>query len=192
MLTLQRISEHFAAAVFSIQQSRPFDAVCLITSGCICALSDAIMRKIAIDEPSEACCHLMGRTITGRQLGHPGYGISVGSFATQSETLEIHTPELSIARTAVLDYFQSPQQRRLDKIFSWDEEYILKPTKNMVTFLRMIAREVGLPIIRPHFWLVDSMPTSSYLVRWTLVCYFHRMFWSNYFLYLHSFPKLCR
>jgi hypothetical protein len=52
MLTLQRLSEHFAASAMSIQQSRPFDAVCIIVPGCICAISDAIMRKIAIDEPS--------------------------------------------------------------------------------------------------------------------------------------------
>ena len=33
MLTLQRLSEHFAAALFSVQQSRPVDAVAIITSG---------------------------------------------------------------------------------------------------------------------------------------------------------------
>lgn len=67
----------------SIQQSRPFDAVCIIVPGCICAIADAIMRKIATDEPSAVCCHLMGRTVDGRQLGLSGFGISVGSFATQ-------------------------------------------------------------------------------------------------------------
>ena len=45
--------------------------------------ADSIMRKIAIDEPSEACSHLVGRTAKGRQLGLAGFGISVGSFATQ-------------------------------------------------------------------------------------------------------------
>jgi len=44
-----------------------------------------------------------------------GFGIGVSTFATQSETLELHTPELAIARTAVLDYFQSPAQTRLGK-----------------------------------------------------------------------------
>ena len=48
MITLQRLIEHFAAAAMSIQQSRPFDAVCIVVPGCICAISDAIMRKIAI------------------------------------------------------------------------------------------------------------------------------------------------
>ena len=105
----------------SIQQSRPFDGVGIVVTGCIAALSDAIIRKLAIDEPSEVCSHLMGKTVTGRQLGHPGFGVGVGSFATQSETIELHSAELSIARTAVLDYFQSPAQRRLQKIFFWEE-----------------------------------------------------------------------
>ncbi len=83
LITLQRLTEQFAAAALSIQQSRPFDAVCIVVPGCIAALADSIIRKLAIDEPSELCSHLMGRTIAGVQLGHPGFGISVGSFATQ-------------------------------------------------------------------------------------------------------------
>ena len=55
----------------------------------------------------------------------PAAAAAVGSFATQSETIEVHYPELSVARTAVLDYFQSPSQNRLEKIFSWEDEFIL-------------------------------------------------------------------
>lgn len=53
LLSLQRIVEHFAAAVVSIQQSRPFDAVCVIIPGAIATISDAIMRQLAQDDPSE-------------------------------------------------------------------------------------------------------------------------------------------
>jgi hypothetical protein len=52
LITLQRIIEHFGAAAMSIQQSRPFDAVCIVVPGCITAIADSIMRKLAIDEPS--------------------------------------------------------------------------------------------------------------------------------------------
>jgi hypothetical protein len=75
--------EHFAAAVMSIQQSRPFDGVCIIVPGCITAIADAIIRRLAQNHPSEVCSHLLGKTVEGVQLGHPGFGISVGSFATQ-------------------------------------------------------------------------------------------------------------
>ena len=83
MLAINRLSEHFSAAAFSIQQSRSFDGVCIVVSGCMVAVADAIMRKIATDEPSVACSQLMGKTIYDQQLGHPGFGVSVGSFATQ-------------------------------------------------------------------------------------------------------------
>lgn len=162
---IQRLAEHFAAAVLSIQQSRPFDGVCIVVSGCMAAISDAIIRKIAIDEPSEACTHLMGKTASGRQLGHPGYGVSVGSFATQSETIESHSPELCVARTAVLDYFQSPAQRRLEKIFSWEENYPLLPGKNLITYLRMVSRDMAFGTSQPHLLLVDGLPIKSLTVR---------------------------
>eukprot|EP01033_Poteriospumella_lacustris_P010457 gene10460-7435_t len=184
MLCLQRVTEHFAAAVLSIQQSRSFDASIIIVNGCLTALADAIMRKVAIDEPSEACSHLMGRSANNRQLGYAGFGISVGSFATQCETLEVHTPELAIAKTAVLDYFQSPQQRRLEKIFTWEENYVLKPNKPLVKYLRMIAKETALAVQRPYQWFLDNNPISSDLFKNypELKCYRDIAFWWKYFL----------
>ena len=83
MLCLQRITEHFAAAALSIQQSRSFDGVCILVLGCLAALADAIMHLLATDEPSEACSQLCGKTVLGRQLGIPGFGISISNFATQ-------------------------------------------------------------------------------------------------------------
>ena len=123
---LHRICEQFAAAAFSIQQTRSFDGVCVVVPGCIAALLDSIMRRRASNHPSEACSHLMGKMKDGRQLGNPGFGISVGTFAEQTETIEVHQPELHVARTAVLDYFQSPSQRRLAKIYSWENHFIMR------------------------------------------------------------------
>lgn len=164
MEVIQRIAEHFGAAAFSIQQSRPFDGVCIVVSGCLAALADAIVRKLAIDEPAEASSHLSGKTVSGRQLGHPGYGISISTFATQSETIESHYPELCIARTAVLDYFQSPAQRRLQKLFTWEVSYELKPTKHLIMYLREVAREMALGTSTPHLLLVDGLPQTSHAV----------------------------
>ena len=102
LLTLQRVIEHFVAATMSIQQSKSFDGTCVIVSGCIAAISDAVIRKVATDEPSEICCQLSGRTLQGTQLGVPGFGIAISTFATQCETIELHNAELSVARTRCL------------------------------------------------------------------------------------------
>lgn len=184
LLTIQRLVEQFASAFFSIHQNRSFDAVGITVTGCMAAISDSIFRQIAIDEPSEACCHAVGRTVDGRQLGLPGFGIGVGTFAAQCETIEIHSAELCIARTAVLDYFQSPQQRRLEKIFDWDSDYINKPGKNLIRYLRNISRDIGMPILRPHMQLIDSKPISSLLMKNfpELKCYRDIIFFWKYFL----------
>lgn len=53
MGVLQRLSEHFIAAAMSICQDRAFDAVCVTVLGCMAALADCVVRKLAYDHPSE-------------------------------------------------------------------------------------------------------------------------------------------
>jgi uncharacterized membrane protein YgcG len=184
LIALQRLIEHFAAAAASIQQSRQFDGVCIVVPGVIAAISDAIMRKRATNHPSTVCCHLMGMTVEGKQLGVRGFGLSVGTFGTQSETIEVHSPELCVARTAVLDYFQSPAQQPLEKIFTWEKCFELKPGRPLVSFLRMIQREIALPISRPYTQLLCNLPTVSELMKNfpELCCYRDIAFWWKYFL----------
>ena len=141
LATLHRLMEHFAAAAVSIPQNRAFDAVCCVVPGCIAAIADSVMRRAATDHPSAACTHLFGCTTKGKQLGLPGYGLDVGSFAVQTATCQIHAPELVAARTAVLDYFRSPSQRRLDKIYDWERDFMLRPTRPGVKYMRSILRE---------------------------------------------------
>ena len=86
MLTLERIAEHFCAATMSIRPCKELDAAAIIVNGCIVAVADAIMRRRATDHPSEACSHLMGQLRDGQQLGIPGFGLSVSSFASQTAT----------------------------------------------------------------------------------------------------------
>ena len=147
-------------------------------------ISFQIMRKIAVDEPSEVCAQLSGRTVQGRQLGTTGYGITTSTFATQCETIEIHSAELSVARTAVLDYFQSPAQQRLEKMFNWEKEYNLTPDRNLVKYLRSCMREIGYS--NPHVYqlLIDSNPTCSMLIKNypELKCYRDIVFYWKFFL----------
>ena len=64
----------------------------------------------------------------------------------------------------MIDYFSSPAQERLEKIFIWDEAYFNKPGKSLIKLLRMISRDVALPIVRPYTLLVDGNPTTSFMV----------------------------
>ena len=165
MLLLRRLGEHFAAAAMSITQSRAFDAVCAVVPGCLAALADVVMRRRATVEPSPACVHLMGQTLRGRQLGVAGFGVSVDAFVAQAETMEVHTPELHAARTAVLDYFQSPQQRALEKFMQWETDYANVPGKGLVMYLRHVCRDIAHQTPTPHYELCDSLPYSSVLMK---------------------------
>lgn len=156
---------HTFLTVLSLQASRPLDALRVVLPGCICAISDAIMRRRACDNPSVACAQLMGLDASGRQLGVHGFGIGVGVFATQTETIEVHTPALVCARAAILDYFDSPLQRKLDKIFHWEDAYTLAPGRSLVKYLRLIAREIAMSNTNPHIWLCDDVPESSKILK---------------------------
>ena len=81
----------------------------------------------------------MGQTRDGKQLGVAGYGLSVGTFAEQTETIEAHYSELNVARTAVLDYFQSPAQQELSKIFSWENHFQLRPGKHLIQYAALFT-----------------------------------------------------
>ena len=184
LMVLQRIMEHFTAAVLSMQASKALDGARVVIPGCVCAIADAVIRRRAYDEPSEACAQLMGQNKSGKQLGVFGFGIGVGSFATQTETIEMHTPELVIARAAILDYFDSPVQRKLEKIFAWEEKYALCPGRSLVKYLRMIAREIAMPSTNPHTLLCDQLPESSKILKNypELRCYRDICFFWKYFL----------
>ena len=106
----------------------------------------------------------MGQTSGGRQLGIPGFGVSVAAFARQAETIEVHTPELHVARTAVLDYFTSPQQRGLEKMMHWEKYWANKPGKPLIKYFRNICREIAYPNPTPHFMLRDANPNASMLL----------------------------
>jgi hypothetical protein len=79
--------------------------------------------------------------------------------------MEVHYAELSVTRTAVLDYFQSEEQKRLAKIFSFEEHYELHPGKELVKYLRAIGREVASHVSAVHTELLDDLPESSLLLR---------------------------
>lgn len=115
LLLLQRVAEHWASSAFSLQATRSFDASKIIVPGVFAAIADAVLRKKATDIPSEVSLHLMGYGGRG-----PAYGISLGKFGEQSETIEVHNAELNIARTSVLDYFTDLNTPLQAQIFCWE------------------------------------------------------------------------
>ena len=183
LILLQRIIEHFASSAFSIQATRSFDAVRIIVPACISAIADVVMRKRATDIPSEVSLHLMGDSQFGFR-----YGLSTGPFGTQSETIEVHKPELSIARTAVLDYFSA--QKNFVKIFDWESNYPLVFQEGTDQWLYQVSRELAFP--DPPSAMVDG--SNPYIIKNypEFACFRDIAFYWKYFLNtdLRAFPPI--
>jgi hypothetical protein len=136
IILLQRLMENFAAAAFSLHPTKSFDAVRIVVAAAMAAVADCVMRRRASDMPSVVSTHLLGETAHG-DTDHAPYGIDTSSFAEQSETCEVHTPELNVARSAVLDYFAA--QTKTTKIFSFEKGN--KPQKTTTEFMQAITKE---------------------------------------------------
>ncbi len=109
-ICLGRILEHFMAAAFSLHTTKSLDAIKLIITTSIGVFVDCILRRPATDQSSEFCMHLCG--YKGRS-----YGLSIEKFKEQTEFSEIHTPELLLARSSIIEYFEAQTQKGVINIF---------------------------------------------------------------------------
>lgn len=139
-ICLGRIMEHFISAAFSLHSTKSLDALKLLICASIASILDALLRKVSVDQPSEFCMRYMGRAYGG--IGD-GYCLSMEHFAQQSQTLELHTPELALTRTALLDYFLSQKYSPCKTIFNWHEGSMLEPS--VAEFLVSLCRDIAYP-----------------------------------------------
>lgn len=155
-ICLGRIMEHFISSVFSLVSTKSLDALKVILTGCIAAILDATLRKVSTDQASEFCLRYIGEN--GGGVGK-GFGIDMAAFDTQSETIELHTPELSVCRAAVLDYFA--EQKVLTKIWNWPQgHHFEEPTTE---FLVGVCGDLGFPSDMES--LTSYMTTGSRLIN---------------------------
>ena len=80
---LALLAQHHASASLCLRLSRELDSARIVTTACIAAISDAVMRVRAVDTPSILSDHYAGRA------GGPSrpYGVDHHPFAAESETL---------------------------------------------------------------------------------------------------------
>ena len=114
---LDLVSRHYAAASLSIRTTRSFDAARIITFACIATVTDAVIRRIACDVPSQFSLHYSGEAEGPIQA----FGFDMRHFALESETLQLTSPGLQACRTHVLDYFSSLRSEIIEN----DDECLL-------------------------------------------------------------------
>ena len=112
------MARHHAAATLCLELTRELDTARIVTTSCLAAVADAVLRLRASDTPSALSEHYGGRA------GGPSraFGIDHHPFAAESETLKFTEPALVIARGMVLDYFASIRRAipADQHIFRWE------------------------------------------------------------------------
>ena len=144
VLTLQRICEHYAGAVFSILPSKAFDAHKLVVFAAMAAIADHALRQRASDHFSIVSQVLRGEEIDPNSESSESYvapfGLSADIFYRQSESLEIVEPELNVTRAAVLDYFHELQSKD-NLLFPWEQDnWMCVPNQATSDFADRVAR----------------------------------------------------
>ncbi|CAK0788937.1 unnamed protein product [Prorocentrum cordatum] len=111
-LTLQRIATIYCTSAFSIAGGREFETTRIITLGAMCAMIDAVLRRPPDD---------LERSLVAPALGEKPdhFGISHHCFAKQTETIEIPSPDLCVARANIIAYFDELHIK--NTMWSWEE-----------------------------------------------------------------------
>lgn len=104
--SLEMLCRHYTCVALSLKATSSFDATRLLVMACIVGVADAVMRISACDDPSDLSQHYAG---TAKGPVKP-FGFKMGHYAEESETGRFTNPELTTARTQILDYFHQQEE----------------------------------------------------------------------------------
>ena len=98
---LDLVNRHYAACSLSLRVTRSFDAIRMLTSASIAAITDCVLRTRACDIPSLLSLHYSG------QAEGPifPFGFDAGYFRLESDNAKLPDPHLQVVRSLCLDYF---------------------------------------------------------------------------------------
>ncbi|EDO05622.1 uncharacterized protein BBOV_IV000220 [Babesia bovis T2Bo] len=136
---LQMIARHVAIAYCSLIRTRTIEGEKAIMLGVICAIADAVTRKIAVDTPSHVSLIYSGK---GQGPISP-FGFSLGNFGLESCYYSLTDPLAVIARTQVLDYFESVERMLGPKHIVFDWEKSLEIGSGDELLVHLVALQLG-------------------------------------------------
>ncbi|GFE55264.1 EF hand family protein, putative [Babesia ovis] len=136
---LQMLARHVAVAYCSLLRTRTIEGEKAIMLGAICAIADAVIRKIAVDTPSHISLMYSGK---GQGPISP-FGFSLGNFGLESCYYSLTDPLAVIARTQVLDYFESVERMLGPKHIVFDWEKSLEVGAGDELLVHLVALQLG-------------------------------------------------
>lgn len=140
--SLRQVSRHFAACSLSLKATRSFDAARILVMSVIATMADNVVRTVACDVPSLFSLHMAGRSPPNPRFHLLPFGIDMGHFAEQSETMIFTQPELALCRTKVLDYFFAQRKMIRDDHFIMAFERTME-LGNMQQLMEQLAWDIG-------------------------------------------------
>lgn len=137
MMRLWQCCEFFMWSSFSIKTQKEFDAQRIIVLGAMATISDAVIRLIASDHPSVMSVHLRG------YKRKPGFVVTAGKLATQTENSVVVYPELTVTRAGILDYHSemADEVPSGNLIWAWEDSNSI--CKGTTALFRQICHAEG-------------------------------------------------
>jgi hypothetical protein len=208
LILLRRLCEHFVVAVSSIKASRGFDGIKIVVLGAIAAISDRVVRTrvcaiAGAGEPEERASEFTELLNGVGPANWRPLAVDPVSFLTQSETIEVATPELNIARTAVSSYFSEVfenldiKRSKDETLFDWDANDWMLWVPKEKGLKRLVDQMCATHLLEAGTsWAVLAAGPpgqDEYMTRtWPeYTCFRDIIFWWKYFLCtdLRVFPK---
>ena len=160
LMLLQRLAEHWAASVFSLKATPEFDAHRIVVLGVMTTMADKVLRILPTDRESALCQHLNGR-LGETKPDFYKYGVGLGMFLSQSDTMQVTTPSLVVARAGVIDYFENLNILPDHKLFKWEET--MKRDLGSSRLTQQISQHNAFPLHSIPQYLVGDTD-SHYLI----------------------------
>ncbi|UKK01646.2 hypothetical protein MACK_002464 [Theileria orientalis] len=136
---LQLLARHLCSVFCSLVKTRPIEGEKAILLAAICSITDAVVRKIAIDTPS-----YLSLFYSGKSDGPVGsFGFFLGNFANESSYYGLTDPMVVIVRNKVLEYFKSlePAVDKYNILFTWENN--MEISKGDDLLLQLLSVQMG-------------------------------------------------
>ena len=138
---LDLLNRHYAACSLSLRVTRSFDAVRMLTSACIAAITDCVLRTRACDIPSLLSLHYSGQA---EGPVHP-FGFDAGYFRLESDNAKLADPYLQVVRSQCLDYFTQLRNSLRDQNIIFRFEASMEFGAGERALLDQLCLQMGFP-----------------------------------------------
>eukprot|EP00960_Hanusia_phi_P029240 747854-Hanusia_phi.AAC.2 len=117
------ISRFYAASIMSLPHTRTLEAARLLTLGSMVSISDAVLRKRALDFPSMLSLHFDAKAPLTAAFDQLPFGIDASAYVVVTEDMLLFAPEFCTCRSSILEYLTNVRSQVPDDHVLFPMEY---------------------------------------------------------------------